>query len=131
VILLDTHALIWWVEDGGKLSQRAAAAIVGHGPALVSPISFWEIAVLVERQRLAVDRDLTRWTRDLLDGGNVQLAELTAFAAVAAARLPDFHGDPADRFIYASARELDVMLVSKDERISAYAQRHGDVEVVW
>lgn len=131
MILLDTHALIWWIEESGHLSDRAAAAIEQRGPALVSPISFWELATLIERGRVAVDRELTRWCRDLLASATVEVATLTPSAAIAAARLPEFHGDPADRLIYATARELGVLLVSKDTRIREYAQRRGDVEVIW
>jgi PIN domain nuclease of toxin-antitoxin system len=98
---------------------------------MISPISFWELAVLVERGRVAVDRDLARWCRDLLASGRAHVAALTPSAAIAAARLPDFHGDPADRFIYATARELGVALVSKDARMREYARDHGDVQVIW
>ena len=131
MILLDTHVLIWWIVGGGRLSERASAAIGEHTQVLVSPVSFWELAVLVERGRVAVDRDLTQWCRDLLASGSAQVATLTPFAAISAARLPEFHGDPADRFIYATARELGVAVVSKDARIREYARRFGNVEVIW
>jgi PIN domain nuclease of toxin-antitoxin system len=131
VILLDTHALIWWVEGNSRLSRGAAATILAQSPALVSPISFWELVVLVERGRVAVDRDIHIWCRDLLATGNVKVAALTPSAAVSAARLPEFHGDPADRFIYATALELGINLVSKDARIRDYARTRGDIEAVW
>ncbi len=131
MILLDTHALIWWIEGNERPSRRAAAAIKEHGPALVSPISFWELGILVERGRVSVDRDLTRWYRDLLASGTAEVAPLTPSGAISAARLSEFHGDPADRFIYATARELDVVLVSKDARIRDYAHEHREVEVIW
>jgi len=131
VILLDTHVLIWWVAGSGRLSSRASKVIAGSGPALVSPISFWELAALIERGRVEVDRDLARWSRDLLGGGGAEIAELTPSAAIAAARLPGFHGDPADRLIYATAAELGVALVTKDRQIRHYAEQHGDVQVVW
>jgi PIN domain nuclease of toxin-antitoxin system len=54
-------------------------------PALVNPISFWELAVLEQRGRIAVDRDLVRWTRDLLASGKVEVTHLTPSAAIAAA----------------------------------------------
>lgn len=131
MILLDTHVLIWWIEGSSRLSPAAAGAIREHAPVLISPISFWELAVLVERGRVSIDRDITRWCRDLLASGTAQVAALTSSAAIAAARLPAFHGDPADRFIYATARELGAGLVSKDAKIGQYAQQHGDVEVIW
>lgn len=131
MILLDTHVLIWWIEDGGRLSDRAARAIEEQEGRLVSPISFWEFAALVERGRVVVDRDVRQWCRDLLSAGAVRVAPLTPLAAISAARLPDFHGDPADRFIYATARELEVPLLSKDARIRGYAAQRGDLEVIW
>lgn len=131
MIVLDTHALIWWVGDRDRLSERAVAAIEGYGPVLVSPISFWETATLVERGRVSVDRDLSLWCRDLITSGAVRVAALTPSAAISAARLQQFHGDPADRLIYATARELGTSLVSKDRKIREYAQQHSDVRVVW
>jgi PIN domain nuclease of toxin-antitoxin system len=131
MILLDTHALIWWVEGSGHLSPSAEAAIEGQGPVLVSPISFWELAVLVDRGRVSIDRDLRLWCRDLLASAMAEVAGLTPSAAISAARLRGFHGDPADRIIYATARELEVALVSKDTKITEYAKRRGDVDVVW
>jgi len=131
MILLDTHVLIWWIEESERLSDRAAEAIEEYGPALVSPISFWELAVLVDRGRVSVDRDLSRWLRDLLASAMAEVATLTPSAAISAARLPGFHGDPADRLIYATARELNVALISKDAKVRQYAQQRGDVEVIW
>jgi PIN domain nuclease of toxin-antitoxin system len=130
MILLDTHVLIWWIEGGGRLSQRATG-VLEDKVKLVSPITFWELTVLVERGRIVVDRDVGQWCRDVLVAGSVRIASLTPSAAISAARLQDFHGDPADRFIYATARELNVPLVSKDEKIRAYAAQRGDVEVIW
>lgn len=130
MILLDTHVLIWWMEGVGRLSDAAAAAVSGSAP-VVSPISFWELAVLVDQGRVALDRDVSRWCRDLLASGTVGTATLTPSAAIAAAQLPGFHGDPADRLIYATARELGISLVSKDEKIREYARSRRGVEVIW
>lgn len=131
MILLDTHVLLWWVDGGHNLSPRVTTALEDGTPAMVSPISFWEVAMLVERGRVTVDRGLARWARDMISGGSVQVANLTPSAAVAAAQLTSFPGDPADRFIYATARELGVPLASKDRRIRDHARSHGDVRVVW
>jgi PIN domain nuclease of toxin-antitoxin system len=131
MIVLDTHVLIWWVEDQGRLSAAAAAAIDEWQPALVSPISLWELTMLVERGRVAVDRDVAWWWRDLLASGTVRMAPLTGSAAISAGRLPEFHGDLADRLIYTTARELGAVLISKDERMRWYGRRRGEVEVIW
>jgi PIN domain nuclease of toxin-antitoxin system len=131
VILLDTHVLIWWAEDTGRLSERAASAIADTPSVLVSPISFWELGMLIERGRVAIDRDLVRWCRNLLAASDIEVAELTPYIAISAAQLPEFHGDPADRLLYATARELQIAMISKDEKIRSYALRRGDVAVVW
>ncbi|MGH2448566.1 MAG: type II toxin-antitoxin system VapC family toxin [Chloroflexota bacterium] len=131
MILLDTHILIWWLEGAARLSPRARDAIGERATALVSPISFWELAVLADRGRITVDREVGRLSRDLLASRLVEPAPFTPSIAVAAARLPLFHGDPADRFIYATARELSVPLISKDSTIRSYANEREDVEVIW
>lgn len=131
MILVDTHVLLWWVADPSHLSRSASSALADDVPARVSPISFWELAMLEQRGRIAVDRDLVRWARDLLAAGKVAVTQVTPSAAIAAARLPAFHGDPADRIIYATARELGARLVTKDTRMREYADVHQDVTVVW
>jgi PIN domain nuclease of toxin-antitoxin system len=131
VILLDTHVLIWWVQDAGRLSHSAAAAIEEHGEPLVSPISLWELAVLAQRGRVEIDGGVQRWTRQLLGSGIIGIAGLSATAAVTAAELPNFQGDPADRFIYATALDLRVPLISKDAKIRAYVKERPDVQVIW
>jgi PIN domain nuclease of toxin-antitoxin system len=99
----------------------------------VSPLSCWEIAALVRLERIRLDRDVYRWISDLLAEDRVQLLPLSTQAAVGAGVLPaeGFPGDPADRFLYAQARELAVPFVTKDMRIRDYARRAGDVRAVW
>jgi PIN domain nuclease of toxin-antitoxin system len=132
-VLLDTHAIVWWQADGQRLSVRAAREIARADGILISPISCWEVATLAVRNRIALDRDVYAWTRDLLDQDQVELAALTPQAAVAAALLGQqgFHGDPADRFLYATARDLVVPLVTKDATIRDYARGAGDVRTIW
>jgi PIN domain nuclease of toxin-antitoxin system len=131
VIVLDTHALIWWMADPKGLSAAASTAIAHDVPVCVSPISLWEMAMLAERGRIALDRDIQRWCRDLLARPDLAVAELTPSAAVVAARLKAFHGDPADRFIYATALELGAALVTKDAAMREYARDRGNLEVIW
>jgi PIN domain nuclease of toxin-antitoxin system len=72
------------------------------------------------------------WARQLFDEDRVGRADLTPQAAVAAATLPpDFPGDPADRFLYATARELAVPFLTKDARLQQYARTAGDVRTIW
>ena len=87
--------------------------------------------MLVDRGRVSLDRPVAAWVTDLLAGERLAVAPLTPAIAVAAGALTDFHGDPADRLIYASAAAGSVPLVTKDGRIRDYAERVGDVRVLW
>jgi PIN domain nuclease of toxin-antitoxin system len=133
VILLDTHAILWWQAGPDRLSSLARRQIAAARSILVSPISFWEISLLVAKGRVALDRDPAVWAQDFLETERVLVAELTPTAAVAAGRLPSagFDGDPADAMLYATARERDVPLLTKDERIRAYAAAARDVKAIW
>jgi PIN domain nuclease of toxin-antitoxin system len=128
VIVLDTHAWIWWRADPGRLSEPAARAITAAERIGVSSISVWELAMLVRRGRLSLDRDVARWVHQALAGERVALLCPGADVALAAALLDDsFPGDPADRLIYAAARHADAALVSRDARIA----RFEPARVVW
>ena len=133
MILLDTHVLLWWLAGGSRLSKPAAESIAGSETVLISPVSFWEIATLVLKGYVTLDRDIHAWTLDVLADDRVETAALTPPAAVAAASLGDegFHGDPADRFLCATARELSVPFVTKDTRIREFARKTKDLRVVW
>lgn len=133
MILLDTHALLWWQAGGKRLSSAARRAIDSADSILVSPVSCWEVGLLVAKGRVRLDRDPSVWVQDFLEADRVAVANLTVTAAVAAARLPDdgFPGDPADCFLYATARERDVPLVTKDERLRRHARERRDLRIIW
>ena len=133
MILLDTHVLLWWQAGGGRLSAVARRAIDSADGILVSPITCWEVGLLASKGRIELDRDPMVWVQDFLASDRVAVAELTVTAAVAAARLASdgFPGDPADGFLYATAREHDVPLVTKDERMRRHARERRDLRVIW
>jgi PIN domain nuclease of toxin-antitoxin system len=132
ILLLDTHTLVWWQAGGDRLSRVARRAIEGAESILVSPLTPWEVATLQRRGRLELDRDPMDWARDLLRTPGISEAPLTPAAATWAGTLQDhFPGDPIDRLLYATARDLRVPFVTKDERLQAYASSARDVDVVW
>ncbi len=130
-LLLDTHTLLWWQAGSDRLSGRARRLIDGAPRLFVSAISVWELAMLVDRGTVALDRPTQIWVHDLLTDGIATLAELTPAIAVAAAHLDEFTGDHADRIIYATAVQNQLTLVTKDERLSDYARANGDVTIEW
>jgi len=130
--LLDTHVILWWFGDPARLSRPVQAEIETSDHLLVSPISCWEIAVLAERERIRLDRPIGQWVTDLLAIEQVEIAPLSAVAAAWAGQLGDtFPRDPADRLIYATARDLRVPLLTKDEQLRRYAGTARDVRVLW
>ncbi len=131
-VVADTHAILWWRGDPARLSSAALRALERADPVLLSPISIWEVSTLIRLGRIRLDRDLLDWVTDLA-GEGIALADLTPRAAAdAGAWSPEgFPGDPADRLIYATARDLRAPLVSKDERMHSVAAARGDVRVIW
>lgn len=132
MILLDTHALLWWQAGGERLSSRAAREIAKAEVILLSPISFWEVTTLLSKGRIALDRDPYIWLEELLLDEQIDVTALSARTALAAGLLPDeFPGDPADRMLYATARDLLIPLVSKDMGLSSFARSTKEVRVIW
>ena len=133
MIVLDTHALIWAVEGDGRLGTSASRLIeetVQAGRVAVSAITPWEIALLVERRRLRLGREVREWIAQALALPGVTLIPIEPAIAIDAVRLPGkFHADPADRFIVATARHLQVPLLTADRKILAYSEA-GHVRAV-
>lgn len=130
MIVLDTHAWLWWSSDPGRLSERAARVIAEAERIGVSTLSCWEVAMLAARGRIALDRPPSRWVRAALNADTrVEAIAPDPDIAVAAAALGDegLHGDPADRFIYATARERSATLVTRDEAL----RRFDATRTVW
>jgi PIN domain nuclease of toxin-antitoxin system len=131
VIVLDTHTLVWWVTNDSSLSKKARAAIEREragGEIVVSAISAWEIAMLVERETLAFSMDVESWLATVQQIPGVRFAPIDVDISTKSVRLPgEFHKDPADRLIVATARKFGVPLVTKDLKIRAYAH----VKTIW
>jgi PIN domain nuclease of toxin-antitoxin system len=130
MILLDTHALIWWV-NGDPMSPRATSAMAVElegGEIAISSITAWEIAMLTTRGRLSLSIDVTAWLAAIKQIERVKFVAIDNEIAVDAVELPgEFHKDPADRLIVATARKLRVPIVTADEKITGYPH----VRTIW
>ncbi len=116
---MDTHALIWLNLGSPRLGPRARQAAdeaLLEGRLAVSAVSFWEVAVLVERRRVELDRSTDRWHQELLRSGVIEVP-LDGRIAITAIGLPGLHGDPADRFIAATAILNEARLITADRRL--------------
>ena len=134
MVLLDTCASIWLFEQQpmSPASLHAIRAAAGLARVLVSPVSAWEIGLLARRARgtLSFQPSPQGWFSDLLALPGMRVTPLSSTAAIAASYLPgQLHGDPADRLLIATARELDVPIVTRDRRILAYAAQ-GHVQAI-
>lgn len=122
MILLDTHTLIWLAAGldklGTKTREQLDSALVDER-LTVSAISFWEVAMLVEKGRLQMRLDMLQWRSDLLAGGLLELT-VTGNIGIEAASLKQFHGDPADRLIVATAIRENALLATADEAILSW-----------
>ena len=132
MIVLDTHVLIWWVSgDTGQISPAAQEAIkqeLAGGQIVISSISAWELAMLVAKGRLALSMDVSEWLACVSQIEAVTFVTVDNTIAVKSTELPgEFHKDPADRMIVATARKLAAPLVTADEKIRAYPH----VRTIW
>jgi PIN domain nuclease of toxin-antitoxin system len=119
VILLDTHVALWLVAGSGALgkrSRRMAERAAAAAQLAISAMSFWEIALLVQKGRLRWIDSATEMRRQILGLGASEVP-LTGAAAILAGELESLHGDPADRFIVASAIIHDATLLTADEKL--------------
>ena len=108
MILLDTHTLVWLDEGNERLGKQSLSLINQSFKSenlFVSAISFWEVATLVEKGRLDMQIDINLWRQQLIAKG-LQEITLAGNTAIHSATLKNFHGDPADRMIVATAIHL-------------------------
>lgn len=119
MILLDTHTLVWLDEGSKRLGKKSRSRIdagLENEELAVSSVSFWEIAMLAQKQRLSLITPVSQWMRELLQRGLREIP-VTGETGIIAAGLPDFHGDPADRIIVATAVSTSATLITADENI--------------
>ena len=125
MIVLDTHALVWWASEPTRIPAKARKRIesaIESGERLgVSSISLWEVARLIERGRLSLTIDASAWLAHVQALRDLAFHPVDNTIAIVAARSADYPGrDPADRMIVATARTLDAALVTADREMHAY-----------
>jgi PIN domain nuclease of toxin-antitoxin system len=121
VIVIDTHAWLWWVNGEAALSEPARHAIERADVVGVPTISAMEVAALVRRDKIAIGANAPQWVAQALVLDRVRELPLTAEVAVEAGSFGhDFVGDPADRIIYATAIVTGSKLVTRDRFLRAY-----------
>jgi PIN domain nuclease of toxin-antitoxin system len=130
MILLDTQTLLWLTEDG-RLGAKARRRIdADTGNIHLSAISFWEIAMLIEKRRIALAMPLQDWMQRLFDTGGFRTVGVGPAIAADAGSLPgNLHGDPCDRIIIGTARSLGCPILTSDHAILDYSTQ-GHVQAL-
>ena len=123
-MLLDTHTWIWLLQGSTELSENVIVKInqIGsQGKVFISAISVWELSMLVAKGRVTLSKSIHQWVEDSLSQPGVNLSLLTPAIAIESSFLPgEFHGDPADRIIVATARLNNLILLTRDRKILQY-----------
>jgi len=123
-ILLDTHVWIWVMLGNPILTKEFSNAfekILNMQGVLISPMSIWEIGMLVDEKRIEIEMDALDWVNQALEVPGMQLSPITPHIAIQSTRLPgEIHGDPVDRLLIATAYEENAVLVTCDKRILEY-----------
>lgn len=131
MIVLDTHALIWFLTDPSKLSKIAHETIEiekNKAQIYVSSITIWELCHLIHKKRIKFKDGLEATIATINKMEELFFVPIDNALAYASQTLPgSFHADPADRFIVATARQLGATLITRDTKIRKY--KH--VKTLW
>jgi PIN domain nuclease of toxin-antitoxin system len=125
IILLDTHVLLWLLEGDQSLGHRArqiADTALREDTLLVSAMTFWEVSMLIQRQRLVLAQSATSWRQRALELG-VSEIPVSGDIGLLSTELEDFPTDPADRIIAATALVQGATLITADTSILSWPGR--------
>ena len=124
MIVLDTHAWIWFISSPELMSKKAERAIsdaADQNAVIISSISVWEVALLVAKKRLELTLDVEDWIAKSEALPFMQFVPVDNSIAKKAVNLPQpLHSDPADRIILATALSIGAPLVTKDKKLLRY-----------
>lgn len=125
--LLDSHALLWWGTDDGRLSTSARAVLAdGTSELFVSVASIWELAIKHHKGDLELPRDVGVFIDERLRRNRWSALPIDQRHVIRAAELPTIHRDPFDRMLVAQAQIEGMPIVTTDAAITRY-----DVETIW
>jgi PIN domain nuclease of toxin-antitoxin system len=126
-LLLDTHPLLWMMQEPERLGERARRLILAaENELFVSLVSLWEIHLKISIGKLSMIEGWRDLLREEMRGNGIQWLALTAEHCAQVETLPWHHRDPFDRMLVAQAEVEGMTLLSKDQNLGRYA-----VEVVW
>ena len=119
LVLVDTHAFLWWCEDSPELSKKARKVMTAED-CFVSLASFWEIAIKISLNKLRLPGIIDRYLADQMSLNGFEQLEISFRQIVRCATLERHHGDPFDRLLVAQAQEESLAIVSRDPAFDRY-----------
>ncbi len=126
MLVLDTHTWVWFIQGSEKLKAPTIKMIesaIKTRTLYVAAISQWELAMLIKKSRIILNEPALSWMQNAMQSLNLKILPLTADIAIESTELPgEFHGDPADRMIVASARIHQLTILTRDAKILEYAK---------
>ena len=123
MLLLDTHVWWWCLSEPDSLSNTVISAIekTATDARFIASISIWEFAMMAAKKRIELKISTERWLDRAISKTGIQVVDLTPAVAIDSCNLPgNFHKDPADRIIVATARIHNLTLATKDRNILEY-----------
>jgi PIN domain nuclease of toxin-antitoxin system len=124
-LLLDTHIWLWSALEPHRLVRRVTKALANPANELwLSPVSVGELVVLLRKGRIALPKDIGAWVAGTMHDLELSEAPLTVEVALAISSIDFPHADPADHFLAATAKVLDLTLVTADERLIHLPEIH-------
>lgn len=128
MLLLDTCALVWLVDDQAKFSAAALQAIKSNsGNVFISAISALELGIKINKNLLELPLSLSEWLQEAKQSHFLKEIAINSVIAILASELPPLHRDPADRLIIATAIQNNLAILTPDKHIHAYP----NVKVIW
>ncbi len=134
MLILDTHVWVWLINGDEKIKNAGYLpyinkAVKSHG-LVISAISTWEVAMLVAKERIVLSENTLDWINNASSAPGMSIYPLSPEVACESTMLPgEFHGDPADRIIAATARVLNGTLLTFDKQILKYAKK-GYINII-
>lgn len=125
-LLLDTQSLLWFVLEDTRLSKIARENIVSASMALVSPASYWEIAIKISLGKYALPMPFEEFWEEQMTVNGFTILPIAVAHAAKVVHLPFHHRDPFDRLIIAQAQVEEIPVVSSDPLFDRYA-----IERIW
>jgi PIN domain nuclease of toxin-antitoxin system len=132
LLLLDTHVWVWAVEGNvrriGRRTRQLLARAGSQDALRISPATVFELTALHTAGRVRLTRPIDQWVRDALEAAGVRIAALSPVIALDAGQIPRAAlGDPLDRLLVATARQMNATFLTSDSRILEYAVHTGNV----